>query len=92
MIVFDRKDPKTLIQDYFCPKTENEKNAVFWPKSQVNPFGKSGKMQLPEVNIFIGSKQFFFIRLRVVPHFSPGIVEQAKRERARKSPHARKYS
>ena len=29
MIVFDRKDPKTLIQDYFCPKTENGKNAVF---------------------------------------------------------------
>ena len=29
MIVFDWKDPKTLIQDYFCPKTGNEKNAVF---------------------------------------------------------------
>ena len=29
-------------------------------------------------------------RLRVVPHFSSGIVERAKRERARKSPHARK--
>ena len=29
-------------------------------------------------------------RLRAVPHFSSGIVERAKRERARKSPHARK--
>ena len=29
-------------------------------------------------------------RLRVVPHFSSGIVEGAKRERAWKSPHARK--
>ena len=29
-------------------------------------------------------------RLRVVPHFSSGIVERAKRELARKSPHARK--
>ena len=29
-------------------------------------------------------------RLRVVPHFSSEIVEQAKRERAWKSPHARK--
>ena len=29
-------------------------------------------------------------RLRVVPHFSSGIVEQAKRERARNSPYARK--
>ena len=29
-------------------------------------------------------------RLRVVPHFSSGIVERAKRERACKSPHARK--
>ena len=30
------------------------------------------------------------VRLRVVPHFSSGIVERAKRERAWKSPHARK--
>ena len=30
------------------------------------------------------------LRLRVVPHFSSGIVELAKRERAWKSPHARK--
>ena len=30
------------------------------------------------------------IRLRAVPHFSSGIVERAKRERAWKSPHARK--
>ena len=29
-------------------------------------------------------------RLQVVPHFSSGIVERAKRERAWKSPHARK--
>ena len=29
-----------------------------------------------------------FGRLRVVPHFSSGIVERAKRERAWKSPHA----
>ena len=29
-------------------------------------------------------------RLRVFPHFSSGIVERAKRERAWKSPHARK--
>ena len=29
-------------------------------------------------------------RLRVVPHFSSGIVERAVRERALKSPHARK--
>ena len=29
-------------------------------------------------------------RLQVVPHFSSGIVERAKRERACKSPHARK--
>ena len=29
-------------------------------------------------------------RLRVVPHFSSGIVERAKRERSGKSPHVRK--
>ena len=33
---------------------------------------------------------FFKCRLRVVPHFSSGIVQRAKRERAWKSPHARK--
>ena len=32
----------------------------------------------------------WWVRLRVVPHFSSGIVERAKRERAWKSPHARK--
>ena len=32
----------------------------------------------------------FTSRLRVVPHFSAGIVERAKRERACNSPHARK--
>ena len=30
------------------------------------------------------------VRLRVVPHYSSGIVERAKRERAWKSPHARR--
>ena len=38
-----------------------------------------------------GFKTFpFFSRLRVVPHFSSGTVEQAKRERAWKPSHARK--
>ena len=32
----------------------------------------------------------FLGRLRVVPHFSSGIVERAKRERAWRSPHSRK--
>ena len=34
--------------------------------------------------------QFASVRLRVVSHFSSGIVERAKRQRAWKSPHARK--
>ena len=33
---------------------------------------------------------WYQIRLRVVPYFSSGIVERAKRERAWKSPHKRK--
>ena len=33
---------------------------------------------------------FKTVRLRVAPHLSSWIVEGAKRERARKSPHARK--
>ena len=36
------------------------------------------------------SSTLLFTRLRVVPHFSSGILERAKRERAWKSPHARK--
>ena len=32
----------------------------------------------------------YYNRLRVGPHFSSRIVEQAKRQRAWKSPHARK--
>ena len=35
-------------------------------------------------------KDFVPARLRVVPHFSSGIVERAERERAWKSPHTRK--
>ena len=40
----------------------------------------------------IGTKTWFpfILRLRVVPHFTSGIVERAKREGAWKSPHARK--
>ena len=38
----------------------------------------------------VQSNYSYMTRLRVVPHFSSGIVEQAKRERAWKSPHARK--
>ena len=39
-------------------------------------------------SLFSGSRRAH--RLGVVPHFSSGIVERAKRERAWKSPHARK--
>ena len=35
-------------------------------------------------------RKLLVLRLRVVPHFSSGIVQRAKRERAWKSPHARK--
>ena len=38
----------------------------------------------------VARNRLFILRLRVVPHFSSGIVERAKRERAWKSPHARK--
>ena len=51
---FYSKDPQTLCQDDFCPKTENFKNAIFWLKSWVNPFGKYPKMRLSKVQIFKG--------------------------------------
>ena len=38
----------------------------------------------------VSPKQQICTRVRVVPHLSSGIVERAKRERAWKSPHARK--
>ena len=40
--------------------------------------------------IFADPRGYGEVRLRVVPHFSTGIVERAKRERAWKSPHPRK--
>ena len=58
------------------------------------------KRSNPSFSFFENAKKFWLCRttllkrrkngLRVVPHFSLGIVEQAKRERAWKSPHARK--
>ena len=51
---FYSKDPQTLFQDDFCPKTENLKNGIFGPKSWVNAFGKYPKMRLSKVQIFKG--------------------------------------
>ena len=51
---FYSKDPQTLFQDDFCPKTENLKNDIFGPKSWVNAFGKYPKMRLSKVQIFKG--------------------------------------
>ena len=56
------------------------------------------KILVPHLEDTVGAKmwcrqrglQCTITRLRVVPHFSSGIVERAKRERAWKSPHARK--
>ena len=44
----------------------------------------------PRISWELKTKNTLKTRLRVVPHFSSGIVERAKRERAWKSPHARK--
>ena len=45
---------------------------------------------IPEETIFAHLSIRDWIRLRVVPHFSSGIVERTKHERAWKSTHARK--
>ena len=54
----------------------------------ANLWGRDG---LKETEGLINLAQFSAskARLRVVPHFSSGIVERAKRERVWKSPHAR---
>ena len=59
---------------------------LFYSKSQLNLFLlASAAWSSPPCNISSTTH-----RLRVVPHFSSGIVERAKREGAWKSSHARK--
>ena len=79
-------------------------NEKFWPLwTKIGFFSCKGfKVQSKllknflspiKINLNFSGQEFSihsFIRLRVVPHFSSGIVERAKRERAWKSPHARK--
>ena len=67
-ILFCRKDPQTLFKDHFCPKTENERTAIFRPKSQFNPFGKYAKLLPSKVQIFIGQKSFFSVE-KIPKHF-----------------------
>ena len=63
--------------------------------SQCGLFLRQSSMEEPirilrsESNALV-QKLGLCLRLRVVPHFSSGIVERAKRERAWKSPHARR--
>ena len=61
-----------------------------WPRSIKTPKKKRRWRMIPEETIFAHLSIRDWIRLRVVPHFSSGIVERTKRERAWKSPHARK--
>ena len=65
--------------------TENQPNS----STQISsPFFLQSYDTYPSVSL--SSFSLVETRLRVVPHFSSGIVERAKRERAWKSPHARK--
>ena len=40
-LVFFLKDLKTLFLGLFCPKTNQDKIFIFWPKSWVNPSEKN---------------------------------------------------
>ena len=65
--------------------TENQPNS----STQISsPFFLQSYDTYPSVSL--SSFSLVEARLRVVPHFSSGIVEPAKRERAWKLPHARK--
>ena len=65
--------------------TENQPNS----STQISsPFFLQSYDTYPSVSL--SSFSLVETRLRVVPHFSSGIVEPAKRERAWKLPHARK--
>ena len=52
MILFCRKDPQTLFQDFFCPKIENAKNTIFSHKSWVHPFEKNKTKQNKDATIW----------------------------------------
>ena len=53
MILFCRKDPQTLVEDFSCLKIEMQKIPFFSPKSRVHPLEKNKtKMRLSEVHIF----------------------------------------
>ena len=52
MILFCRKDPQTLFQDFFCPKIENAKNTIFSHKSCVHPFEKNKTKQNKDATIW----------------------------------------
>ena len=66
---------------------------IFIPSSKNCNWG--GLINISFIVSFRPPRHFFLpsiccCRLRVFPHFSSGILERAKRERAWKSPHARK--
>ena len=65
---------------------------IFNSHANITHFHKKGcdLSLISKVGVFGTRKWPIDARLRVVPHFSLGIVERAKRERAWKSPHARK--
>ena len=74
-------------------KCQNPKNYEFLKKLKKKTINHSISTNLQVAqseNSVLNKTPFHSFRLRVVPLFSSGIVERAKRERAWKSPHVRK--
>ena len=66
------------------------KKFVGYRNNRFFPYKLYFKRLHNSADAYISSLGYLWCRLRVVPHFSSGIVDRAKRQRARKSPHARK--
>ena len=98
LVVKNSYDLKSQIRFWFLPKNAALILIVFHLRSnmRVNVFFWSpGRAKMKHSIIYHRliwdwNHDNVTARVRVVPHFSSGIVERAKREREWKSPHARK--
>ena len=85
--VVDRVDGSSLSS--LNDESSQDSDFIPEPWQETLPPPKYGRQRV-ERDHCVSWEKITFYRLRVVPHFSSGIVERAKRERAWKSPHARK--
>ena len=89
------QETMSLLSKYRICMGENNLFCILRKWKDLDKIAQSNSVRLCISSFLCGPEPIYghvmdCIRLRVVPHFSSGIVERAKRERAWKSPHARK--